>query len=274
MADKVFRFGVVATAAEGAKQWRETVRRIEDLGYSTVLTPDNLNLPNPAVALAIAAGVTTELRLGTFVLASPLRTPRAAAWEAHSLTRLTESRFELGLGTGLPSMREQAAELGLPYGNGAERLKQVEDTIDHLRRLDGDAYTPVMVAAGGPKARALAGAKADIVTLAGHPLTSREDTRAAVAEIREAAGDRVEEIEFALNVFVVGDTVFPWVRNFIGVDLETLIHHDSLTLLRGTPREIADELLRRRDELGITYVSVNGAYVEQFAPVVELLSGR
>src|SRR5207248_3652450 len=175
MAAKVFRFGVVATAAEGAKQWRETVRRIEDLGYSTVLTPDNLQLPNPAVALAIAAGVTTELRLGTFVLASPLRTPRAAAWEAHSLTRLTESRFELGLGTGLPSMREQAAELGLPYGNGAERLKQVEDTIDHLRRLDGDAYTPIMVAAGGPKARALAGAKADIVTLAGHPLTSRED---------------------------------------------------------------------------------------------------
>ena len=88
-----------------------------------MLTPDNLQLPNPAVALAIAAGVTTELRLGTFVLASPLRTPRAAAWEAHSLTRLTESRFELGLGTGLPSMREQAAELGLPYGTGAERLK-------------------------------------------------------------------------------------------------------------------------------------------------------
>jgi hypothetical protein len=34
------------------------------------------------------------------------------------------------------------------------------------------------------------------------------------------------------------------------------------------------ELLRRRDEIGVSYVSVNTAFCEQFAPVVELLAGQ
>jgi len=36
---------------------------------------------------------------------------------------------------------------------------------------------------------------------------------------------------------------------------------------------MADELLRRREEIGVSYVSVNSAFCEQFAPVVELLAG-
>ncbi|MER6873268.1 LLM class flavin-dependent oxidoreductase, partial [Amycolatopsis sp. NPDC000673] len=88
MAGKTFRFGVVAAPQEGGAKWRETARRAEDLGYSTLLSPDNLHLPTPTASLAVAAAVTTELRVGTFVFASPLRTPRAAAWEAHSLSVL------------------------------------------------------------------------------------------------------------------------------------------------------------------------------------------
>ena len=37
---------------------------------------------------------------------------------------------------------------------------------------------------------------------------------------------------------------------------------------------MADELRRRRDTLGISYFSVNGTFIEQFAPVVDLLAGR
>ncbi|WP_033289547.1 LLM class flavin-dependent oxidoreductase [Amycolatopsis jejuensis] len=270
MAGKTFRFGVVATAQDGGEKWRDTARRAEDLGYSTLLSPDNLHLPTPTAALAAAAAVTTELRVGSFVLASPLRTPRAAAWEAHSLSVVTDGRFELGLGTGLPSMREAAAELGLPYGTGAERLAQVSDTISHVRRLDGDVHTPVMVAAGGPKARRMAGERADIVTLAGSVLTSRADTANHVAEVR-AAG---REVELAMNIFVVGDEVPPWIRGFVGADAETLIAHDSLTILRGGPAAMADELQRRREDLGVSYFSVNGAFLDAFAPVIDRLSGR
>ena len=37
--------------------------------------------------------------------------------------------------------------------------------------------------------------------------------------------------------------------------------------------EPADLRLRRREEIGVSYVSVNSAFCEQFAPVVELLAG-
>lgn len=269
---KAFRFGVVAAAQEGGTKWRDTARRAEELGYSTLLTPDNLHLPTPTASLATAAAVTTRLRVGSFVLASPLRTARAAAWDAHSLTTLTDGRFELGLGTGLPLMRQQAEELGLPYGNGQERLDSISETVDHVRRLDGDAHTPVLLAAGGPKARRLAAAKADIVTLAGSPLTSRAEFAGQVEEIRSAADGR--DIELAMNLFVIGDQVPPWVRDFIGVDAETLIEHDSLTMLRGSVDDMAAELERRRAELGVSYVSVNSAFIEEFAPVVARLSGK
>ena len=268
---KAFRFGVVAAAQEGGARWRDTARRAEELGYATLLTPDNLHLPTPTAALAMAAAVTTRLHVGSYVLAGPLRTARAAAWEAHSLTTLTEGRFELGLGTGLPSMREQAAELGLPYGNGQARIDSISATIDHVRRLDGDAHTPVMIAAGGPKARRLAAAKADIVTLATGPLATRAEVAAQVAEIRSAADGR--DVELAMNIFVVGEHVPPWIRSFIGVDAETLVAHDSLTMIRGSVDDMAEELERRRAELGVSYVSVNGAFLEEFAPVVARLSG-
>ncbi|MEU0789017.1 LLM class flavin-dependent oxidoreductase [Amycolatopsis sp. NPDC005961] len=272
MAGKAFRFGVVAGATEGGAKWLRTARRAEELGYATLLCPDNLNLPTPTAALAAAAAVTTDLNVGSFVLASPLRTARAAAWESHSLSVVTGNRFELGLGTGLPTMRQQAEELGLPYGSGQERLDSISETIDHVRRLDGDAHTPVMIAAGGPKARRLAGAKADIVTLAGGVLTTREEMAGYVEEIRAAAGDR--DIELALNIFVVGEQVPPWIRGFIGVDAETLIEHDSLTMLRGSFDDMAAELERRREELGVSYVSVNSAFIEEFAPLVERLTGK
>lgn len=248
---------------------------MEELGYSTLLMPDGLQLLSPVPALAVAASVTTRLRVGTFVLASPLRPPRLAAWDVHSLSVLLDGRFELGIGTGRPEAVKQAVELlGLPNGSGAQRLAQAEQTIDYLRELDGDRHTPVMVAAAGPKARALAAAKADIVTLASGPLASRDDMARLTADLRTLARDRAEKLELAMNIFVIGDQVPPWMQQFLGVDAAALIAHDSLTMLRGNTRQMADELLRRRDAFGVSYVSVNAAFLEEMAPVVELLAGR
>ena len=272
MSARPFRFGVVAAPRDG-DQWRSTVRRVSDLGYTTLLMPDGLQLLAPAPALAMAAALST-LRVGTFVYASPLRPPRLAAWEAHSLSVLTGGRFELGIGTGRPAARAMAEELGLPFGTGAERLAQVAELIEHVRRLDGDMHTPVLIAAGGPRARALAAAQADIVAVAAGPLAPREEIARMVADVRDQAGERADGIEFSSNIFVVGEQVPPWVQSFIGADAATLIAHNSLTMLRGTPTEMADELQRRRESLGISYVSVNEIFLEEFAPVVERLTGR
>ncbi len=268
-----FRFGVVATPQEGPEHWVAEAQRIEELGYSTLLMPDGVQLLSPWSSLAVAA-TATSLRVGTFVLASPLRTPRQTAWEAHSLTVLTSGRFEMGIGTGHDRVPQGAAELGMPYGTASERRDQVKQTVHHLRELDGDRHTPVLMAAGGPKALALAAEIADIVTLAAHPLASRDELAATAAGFRETAGSRAAEIELAMNLFVVGEEVPPWVRSFIGLDAAQLIAADSLTMLRGSVDAMADELRRRRDTFGTSYISVNGAFSERLAPVVERLTGE
>ena len=190
------------------------------------------------------------------------------------MTVLTDGRFELGIGTGRPAAREFAQELGLPFGSAAERLHDVGQTIDHLRELDGTAHTPVLMAVAGPKARALAAAKADIITLATGPLATRDEVEQMVTEVHQLAGDRAEHIELAMNLFVIGEQIPPWTESFIGADAATLIAHDSLTMLRGDTTQMADELQRRRDRFGVSYFSVSAAFYEQLAPVVELLSGR
>jgi len=276
MAERTFRFGVVAVPQGDGDQWRRTARRVEELGYATLLMPDGLQLLSPLPALAVAASVTSRLRVGTFVLAGPLRPPGLAAWDAHSLSILLDGRFELGIGTGRPEVVNQAAELlGVPPASSSQRLAQVEQTIDRLRDLDGERHTPVMIAAAGRKVRALAAAKADIVTLAGGPLASRDDILQMTADLRAQAGVRAEQIELSTNIFVIGDEVPPWMQQFLGTDAATLIAHDSLAMLRGnTARQMADELLRRRDAFGVSYVSINSAFLEQMAPVVEMLAGR
>ena len=222
MGQHLFRFAVQAVPEDG-EQWLGTARRAERLGYCALLMPDGMRLPSPVPALALAAGATTTLHVGAFVLASPLRPPQMAASEAHTLSLLTGGRYELGIGTGRPEVAGEAVELlGQPPTTAAQRLAQVAQTIDALRMLDGERRTPVLMAAA-PKARALAAAKADIVTLAAGAATSREDVAGMIADVRSAAGERASGIEFMQPIFVVGDEPLPWVRRFLQADMATLI---------------------------------------------------
>lgn len=75
MADRRFRFGVIAGLGHTGPQWLALARRGEELGYSTLLMPDEIDLLAPLPAAAAAAAVTTTLRVGTFVLASTVRPP-------------------------------------------------------------------------------------------------------------------------------------------------------------------------------------------------------
>ena len=274
MATHAFRFAVQAVPEDG-QRWLALARRAEQLGYSTLMMPDGMRLPSAVPSLALAAGATTTLHVGAFVLASPLRPPRMAAAEAHTLSLLTGGRYQLGIGTGRPEVVTEAVELlGQPPTTGAQRLAQVEQAIDELRALDGDQRTPVLVAASGARARALAAAKADIVTLGFGPTTSRADIGEKVSGIRASAGERGEGIEFLQPIFVIGEQAPPWALRFLRTDTATLIEHDSPLILRGGPREMADELRRRRESLGFSYFSVHGAYIDAFAPVVEALAGQ
>ena len=120
-----FRFGVVAAPQDGAERGSPSAKRIADLGYSTLLMPDGVQLLSPFSSLAVAATAAPAARRNVRA-GSPLRTPRQAAWEAHSLAVLTDGRFEMGIGTGHGRVPQGAAELGMPYGTAVRAARPGE----------------------------------------------------------------------------------------------------------------------------------------------------
>src|ERR1700753_3590039 len=169
-AARAFRFGIVAPFLPDLPTLRGQGAGIADYGYSTVLMPDFPQLqPAPAPALAVAATV-ADVRVGTWVYAAPFRAPWLTAWEAHSLSVLTEGRFEMGIGVGRPGIEDELQTRGLPVLTPGRRVDQVREAVAALRKLDGEQVrTPVAIAVSGPKARALAAEIADIVTFAMSP---------------------------------------------------------------------------------------------------------
>jgi alkanesulfonate monooxygenase SsuD/methylene tetrahydromethanopterin reductase-like flavin-dependent oxidoreductase (luciferase family) len=263
-----FRFGVVAPLGTDLPAWRDQVRRIADNGYSTLLMPDVQQWqPAPGPTLAVAATL-ADLRVGTWVYASPLRPPRSLAWEAHSLSVLTEGRFEMGIGTGRPGMEEELRELGLPVVTPSQRLSQVRDAVTSLRELDGpDLHTPVVMAVRGPRAQALAADLADTVTFATFPGDSRAQTMRFAAEFRA-----LRDLELANHVAVVGDAVSPFMAP-PDTDPAALRAADSLLVLPSDPTAATEEILRRREEGGFSYIVVGANAADALAPVVAELTG-
>ncbi|MFN2560772.1 MAG: LLM class flavin-dependent oxidoreductase [Jatrophihabitans sp.] len=265
---RAFRFGVVAPVSTDLRTWRDRVRRIADAGYSTLLMPDVPRWqPAAAPTLATAAAL-TDLRVGTWVYACPLRPAWNAAWEAHSLSVLTEGRLEMGIGTGRPGIEDELRELGLPDLSPAERLARVQETIAALRDLDdSDLRTPVAMAVRGPKAQAMAAELADTVTFALYPDEPRAEVERLIRGFRPAM-----DVELAMHVPVVGESVAPFMAP-PDTDPGPLHAADSLAALPDDPGSAAEEIQRRREELGLSYFIFGAEAAEALAPVVARLAG-
>ncbi|HEX3752190.1 MAG TPA: LLM class flavin-dependent oxidoreductase [Streptosporangiaceae bacterium] len=264
-----FRFGVVAPVQTDLPAWRERVRRIADSGYSTLLMPDVPQWqPAPGPTLAVAAAL-TGLRVGTWVYASPLRPPWLTAWEAHSLSVLTEGRFELGVGTGRPGIEDELRQLGLPVVPPNQRLAQVRETVTALRDLDGPGlHTAVAMAVRGPKAQALAAAVADTVTFAQLPGEPRAEVARLARDFRA-----IRDVELANHVAVVGDARAPFMAP-PDTDPAALRTVDSLAILPDDPAAAAEEIQRRREEIGFSYFVFGADFADTLAPVVAKLAGH
>ncbi|GGK99632.1 N5,N10-methylene tetrahydromethanopterin reductase [Sphaerisporangium melleum] len=271
MTERRFRFGVVAATARDADEWCGLARRAEELGYATFLTPDTLDTLPPLLALSAAAAATSTIRLGTFVLSVANRPPQQVAWEVGGLGLLSAGRFELGLGAGRPDAERDAARLGVPFGTADQRIRRLEEVVRQVRARPGLTPGPrVLIAASGPRMLGVAARHAETVAL-GLPASTTEDGLAApVHLLREAAGEGFDRLELSAGLHVVGDEVPPWLAERMGPDVPA----DSIAVLRGSPRQMADRLLRRRDAHQISYVTVNAMYADRLAPVVELLAGR
>ena len=275
MTGRAFRFGMVSATAESGAAWTATARRAEDLGFDTLLVPDTLYTLSPFPAAAAAAATTTALRVGTYVLSAPNRSPAQVAKESETLHLLSDGRFELGIGAGRPGAERDAAALGAGFGTPGERLRRVADTIRAVRA----SKTPprVLVAAGRPRMLRLAAELADTVALGLPPQTTEDELTGTVTALRDVAGSRFDELELHLNVAAIADdpaAVPDWVSRMVGGDPRAMAAAGGIAFLLGSADRITDQLLRRRDALGISYIAVNGMFAERFAPVIARLRGR
>ena len=182
-------------------EWAAHARHIERLGFSTLLCPDGTGTFAPFQALSAAAAVTSTLRLGTYVLASPLRTPGEVAWESASLDVFSGGRLELGLGAGRPDAERDAARLGVPFGTPGERIRRIEQTLQVLRtrfarsdeasRYDAvrgvqKPQPAVLVAGNGPRMLHLAAREADTLALGLPPHSTEDDLEAKANQVRRS----------------------------------------------------------------------------------------
>jgi probable F420-dependent oxidoreductase len=290
VSDRPFRFGVVAGSAPTAQAWVTIARRAEHLGYAILLMPDTQATLSPFPALAAAATATSSLRVGTYVLSAPNRTPGAVAWESAGLDLLSGGRFELGLGAGRPAARDDAARLGMRFGTRGERVARLADTIRAVKDLRDQPsdpasmhpvqqpHPPILVAGSGPRVLRLAAREADIAALGVPPQSSEQDLAAKVAELRDFAGARFDDMEVAVHLAAVAGELgdLPgngWLARQVGGDPRVMAAVGGTAFLIGKPAQMVDTLRRRRDTLGISYITVSAMFLEQLAPVVEQLAG-
>ena len=237
--DHPFRFAA-AVPFTAPETWIETARRMEALGYTTVVSSDHPSLPgavDPLGALLLAAAATTRLRVGTHVLVNDFRHPVLLAQQAVLLDTMSGGRFELGLGTG--SLRDDYTALGIAYDQPGARVGRLEEAIilikrllreesvtfagahyrvDNVRLTARPARQPqprLFIGGGGKRILSLAGREADIVSFdpkgtAAGPKDLATATPAALAQqiswVREAAGPRFAALELHLLVYAVAVT--------------------------------------------------------------------
>ncbi len=296
MTTRPFRFGVVAAFVREPGEWTAMAQRAESLGYLSLIIPDTLGQTlSPLIALTAAASVTSTLHIGTYVLANDIRHPVLLAREAATLQFLSGGRFELGLGAGRHGIDEDLRKLGLPAHGVGERIRRLEESISIVKALlagehvthqgtyyaveDADIFPrpeqrpPLLIAASGNRMLALAAREADIIALGVGPHEGRTVADEKIALIRQTAGDRIDDIEINANLMAVGEKVTGWIAGRFGEKVQEFARSGSIAFLMGSRDEMCEQLLERRESLGISYICVSQDLLETFAPVIERLQG-
>ncbi|MHB8243767.1 MAG: TIGR03621 family F420-dependent LLM class oxidoreductase [Acidimicrobiales bacterium] len=305
-----FRFGMQLSRASSMKAWRETARKVEDLGYSTLFIPDHLDDQyGPLVALTAAAEATTTLRVGSLVFDNDYRHPLVLAKECATLDLACEGRLEVGLGAGW--MQTDYDESGIGYDVPSVRVARLEEGVKVLKALwgservdfEGEHYhlkaahglprpytpggPPVLIGGGSRRVLRIAVEHAQIIGInpslrSGNvgPETIATTTPAHYAErvgwVREFAGERLDELEIQSLVFLakIGRPqaeVAAEMSQLVGFPPEEIAA--SPIALLGTEDEIVETLERRRQESSFSYWVLHEAEIDTFAPVVARLAG-
>lgn len=260
-------------------------------------------------AMAVAAEATSTIRVGCRVLCVDYRQPVMLAKELATLDFFSGGRLEMGLGAGWLANEYEA--IGVPFDRAGVRIDRMVEVIDLLRACFGDGQVdiqgkhvqasgfeavpksvqrpmpPLMIGGGSPRILGIAGREADIVSLnfnnssgqigpQGVGSSTAELTDAKISWIREAAGDRFDDIELEIAAYFT--VVTPKTEATLGAmapmfGLEPAQLADHPHALIGPVDELVDRLVERRERFGINYVTFGVSVMEQVAPIVERLAG-
>lgn len=305
-----FRFGVQEHRAPGAAAWRDKARLLESLGYSTLYIPDHFgDQIGPIAALMSAADATTKLRVGSLVFDNDYRHPVVLAKEAATLDLLSDGRLDFGLGAGwMASDYEQA---GLPFDTAGVRIDRMAEGLQIIKQFfaggrvsfSGKHYQvegleaapspvqkphpPIVLGGGGRRMLQLAAREADIISVNYNLREGRINrklvhtgmagaTDEKLRWIREAAGERLAEIELSATIFVANVTddrgaVAESMAAALGTEPREI--REMPHFLIGTLDQLVEDLRARRERYGISFIVVPGEAAESLAPVVERLTG-
>lgn len=281
-------------------------RRAEAAGFDVFTLSDHVG---PGVApmptLGAIAEATSVIRLGTFVLNATMRNPVQLAWESSTIDRLSDGRFELGLGAG--HTPHEYDETGIERLVATDRKVQLAEQVEIIRALlDGETVTydgvhhrvsgaaidrshqerlPILVGGNGAALLGHAGAHADIVGLQGLGRTLEDGHRHTVkwapdhldtqlGQVRAGAGDRFDALEFnsLVQVMEVTDDADQVIEGLVE-RVEGLTATDAAATpyaLVGTVNEIVAKIKQCRERWGISYFTVRE--VEKFAPIIAAFS--
>lgn len=308
--DRRFRFGVQLSTATSADEWATLARRAEELGYSTVFMPDHFGEQlAPVPALMAAADATNDLRIGTLVFANDYKHPVVLAKEVATLDLLSGGRFEFGIGAGW--MNTDYEQSGIEHDRAGIRIDRLAESLVVCKGLfgpdpvsfDGEhyhldgmvgmpkpvqtPYPPFLIGGGGKRVLTLAAQEADIVGINPKIASGAVDTETAqngapeltdqkVQWVKDAAGDRYDDLELNMLVFAVVVTddkqgVAEMMAPMFGLD-PSLVADYPLAWI-GTEDEIVESIQARRDRWDVSYLVVQADAMEAAAPVVARLAG-
>lgn len=132
-----FRFIAPAPRLAGdPAQWRNAVRRIEDLGFSTVSVGDHFSrgwVLEPVTAMTIAAEATKTLRVLSLALANDYRHPVLLHKALATLEVFSGGRVEVGIGAGWMASDYEAA--GITLDAPSRRIERLEESVAVLTGL-------------------------------------------------------------------------------------------------------------------------------------------
>lgn len=304
-----FRFGIQLSTAPDGKSWADQARKAEDLGYSTLFLPDHFgDQLAPLPAMMAAADATTELRVGALVFDNDYKHPVVLAKELATVDVLSGGRIEVGLGAGW--MKSDYVQSGIPMDAPGVRVTRMEEGIAVLKgclgpgpfSFTGEHYEiagydghpkpvqsppPLLIGGGAKRVLSIAAREADIVGINPSIHSGQVDAAAAqngataetdkkLAWVREAAGDRYDDLEINMLMFagILTDDrkgTAEMMAPLFGLPPEELDTYPHVCI--GTVEQIVDDLRARRERWDVSYVVFQGDTMETMAPVVAALRG-